>query len=102
MSHPITEVYQSLSEHLYQTNENLQLLLVLELTKVVDFHSFDTNVQKAIDILQLWDGSNETDEVAPTIYNKFIYEYLTNTFKDEMGTTRVVPISSLKVLVKYS
>ena len=61
--------------------------LIQELTKVVDFHSFDTNVQKAIDILQLWDGSNETDEVAPTIYNKFIYEYLTNTFKDEMGTT---------------
>lgn len=61
--------------------------LIQELTKVVDFHSFDTNVQKAIDILQLWDGSNEIDEVAPTIYNKFIYEYLTNTFKDEMGTT---------------
>ena len=61
--------------------------LIQELTKVVDFHSFDTNVQKAIDILQLWDGSNETDEVAPTIYNKFIYEYLSTTFKDEMGTT---------------
>lgn len=61
--------------------------LIQELTKVVDFHSFDTNVQKAINILQLWDGSNETDEVAPTIYNKFIYEYLSTTFKDEMGTT---------------
>ena len=61
--------------------------LIKELVKVIDFHSFDTNVQKAIDILQLWDGSNEIDEVAPTIYNKFIYEYLTNTFKDEMGTT---------------
>ena len=61
--------------------------VIKELVKVIDFHSFDTNVQKAIDILQLWDGSNEIDEVAPTIYNKFIYEYLTNTFKDEMGTT---------------
>ena len=72
----ITDVTSSVSGNLIQ-----------ELTKVVDFHSFDTNVQKAIDILQLWDGSNEIDEVAPTIYNKFIYEYLTNTFKDEMGTT---------------
>lgn len=61
--------------------------VIKELVKVIDFRSFDTNVQKAIDILQLWDGSNEIDEVAPTIYNKFIYEYLTNTFKDEMGTT---------------
>ena len=54
--------------------------LIQELTKVIDFHSFDTNVQKAIDILQLWDGSNEIDEVAPTIYNKFIYEYLSTYF----------------------
>ena len=61
--------------------------LIEELTEVVDYHSFDTNVQKALDILQLWDGSNEIDEVAPTIYNKFIYEYLSTTFKDEMGAT---------------
>ncbi len=61
--------------------------VIKELVKIIDFHSFDTNVQKVIDILQLWDGSNEIDQVAPTIYNKFIYEYLTNTFKDEMGTT---------------
>ena len=72
----ITDVTSSVSGNVIQ-----------ELVKVIDFDSFDTNVQKAIDILQLWDGSNEIDEVAPTIYNKFIYEYLTNTFKDEMGTT---------------
>ena len=72
----ITDVTSSVSGNVIQ-----------ELVKVINFHSFDTNVQKAIDILQLWDGSNEIDEVAPTIYNKFIYEYLTNTFKDEMGTT---------------
>lgn len=72
----ITDVTSSVSGNLIQ-----------ELTKVVDFHSFDTNVQKAIDILQLWDGSNEIDQVAPTIYNKFIYEYLSTTFKDEMGIT---------------
>jgi len=72
----ITDVTSSVSGNVIQ-----------ELVKVIDFYSFDTNVQKAIDILQLWDGSNEIDEVAPTIYNKFIYEYLTNTFKDEMGTT---------------
>ena len=72
----ITDVTSSVSGNLIQ-----------ELTKVIDFDSFDTNVQKVIDILQLWDGSNDIDQVAPTIYNKFIYEYLTNTFKDEMGTT---------------
>ena len=72
----ITDVTSSVSGNVIQ-----------ELLKIIDFDSFDTNVQKVIDILQLWDGSNEIDQVAPTIYNKFIYEYLTNTFKDEMGTT---------------
>ena len=43
--------------------------------------------RKLIDILQLWDGSNEIDAGRSTIYNKFIYEYLSTTFKDEMGTT---------------
>jgi penicillin amidase len=36
-------------------------------------------------VLQLWDGSNTTDNVAPTIYNKWIYLYLKNTFEDELG-----------------
>ncbi len=51
----------------------------------MDFASFEVNEKKAIDILQTWDGSNSLDKVAPTIYNKWVYFYLKNTFEDEMG-----------------
>ena len=61
--------------------------LVKEFAKIMDYGSFAKSQQKAIDILQLWDGSNTEEQVAPTIYNKWIYLYLKNTFEDEMGST---------------
>ncbi len=59
--------------------------IIKEFTSILDFNSFSKNEQRAIDILQLWDGSNTVDAVAPTIYNTWIYLYLKNTFEDELG-----------------
>jgi len=58
---------------------------VKEFTAIMDYNSFTKNEQNAIDVLQLWDGSNHTNDIAPTIYNKWIYLYLKNTFEDELG-----------------
>ncbi len=45
-----------------------------------------TNLEsKAIEVLRNWDGNYYKNNTAPTIYNRFIYEFLVNTFKDEMG-----------------
>ncbi len=43
------------------------------------------NEQKALQILQSWEGTNDLKDVAPTIFNKWIYFYLQDTFKDELG-----------------
>jgi penicillin amidase len=51
----------------------------------MDYSLFDDYEKKAIDMLKTWDGSSTLDQVAPTIYNKWIYFYLKNTFADEMG-----------------
>ncbi|MFK5983213.1 MAG: penicillin acylase family protein [Flavobacteriaceae bacterium] len=59
--------------------------VIKELTNNINYNSYSKNEQRAIDVLQLWDGSHTLDAVAPTIYNKFIYLYLKNTFQDEMG-----------------
>jgi penicillin G amidase len=59
--------------------------VIKEFTSILNFNSFTKNEQRAIDILQLWDGSNTVDAVAPTIYNKWVYQYLKNTFEDELG-----------------
>jgi penicillin amidase len=39
----------------------------------------------ALEILKNWEGTYKREDVAPTIYFKFIYLFLENTFKDEMG-----------------
>ena len=64
---------------------NVSVDIIKELTRNINFNSFNKNEQHAINVLQLWDGSNTLDAVAPTIYNKFVYVYLKNTFQDEMG-----------------
>jgi len=44
--------------------------------------------KEAIEILKLWNGDYKKDLAAPTIYFKFIYLFLENTFSDEMGEER--------------
>ncbi len=51
----------------------------------LDYNNLSENEQKAYNILKDWNGSNSENEIAPTIYNKLIYTYLKNTFKDEIG-----------------
>ncbi|MGI9533244.1 penicillin acylase family protein [Lutimonas sp.] len=41
--------------------------------------------KEAIEILKDWDGDYSKEKIAPTIYFKFIYLFLKNTFEDEMG-----------------
>ena len=59
--------------------------IIKEFTNNMNFNSFSKNEQRALDVLQLWDGSNTIENVASTIYNKWIYLYLKNTFEDELG-----------------
>ena len=44
-----------------------------------------TNGQKAMQILQSWKGTNDLKDIAPTIFNKWTYFYLQDTFRDELG-----------------
>ncbi len=48
-------------------------------------NSWNTNEKEALEILKKWSGSNNLQDVAPTIYNKWISCYLKNTFQDELG-----------------
>ena len=43
------------------------------------------NEKQAIIILKNWKATNNLQDIAPTIYNKWVYFYLKNTFQDELG-----------------
>lgn len=47
--------------------------------------STSVNEKKSLQIIRNWKGTNDLKDVAPTIFNKWIYFYLQDTFKDELG-----------------
>jgi penicillin amidase len=57
------------------------------LIAALDSKAFSSNEKQVISILKKWNGSNNLKDIAPTIYQKWIYQYLKNTFEDELGET---------------
>lgn len=53
--------------------------------KVIDAKGLNSNEKAALTTIQKWTGSNLQSEIAPTIYTKWLYCYLKNTFQDELG-----------------
>jgi len=47
--------------------------------------NLNENEKEALQILKDWKGDYKSDLTAPTIYFKFVYLFLKNTFEDEMG-----------------
>lgn len=59
--------------------------VVKKLISNLNLKSLSKTENEAIRILKSWKGSNNLNDAAPTIYNKWIYLYLKNTFQDELG-----------------
>ncbi|MES2410072.1 MAG: penicillin acylase family protein, partial [Bacteroidota bacterium] len=59
--------------------------VVANMTKHINPAELSENGKKALNILQNWKGTNGLQDIAPTIYNKWIYFYLKATFEDELG-----------------
>jgi len=60
-------------------------LIIQEVLESITMVQFSDNEKLAMYILQNWDGNYNLESIAPTIYNRFLYEFLVNTYKDEMG-----------------
>ena len=76
---------ESVAEMINDVTSSVSPSIIKEFTSSIASNSFKEKEQKALEILQLWDGSNTTESIAPTIYNKLIYLYLKNTYEDELG-----------------
>ncbi len=59
--------------------------VVLNLLVNIDPKSLSQKEIEAITVLKSWNGTNNLKDVGPTIYNRWIYFYLKNTFEDELG-----------------
>jgi len=56
------------------------------------------NEKSAFNELKKWNGSNALTDVAPTIYNQFLFYYLKNTFEDELGKDRFTVLLSTHIM----
>ena len=59
--------------------------IVANWTLTLNEKGLNSNQKQALKILKKWNGSNNLKDIAPTIYNKWMYCYLKNTFQDELG-----------------
>lgn len=55
------------------------------MVSAINVSELNQKEQEALSVLKSWKGNNDLSEVSPTVYNKLLYFYLVNTFKDEMG-----------------
>jgi penicillin amidase len=58
--------------------------IVANMTKPLETSKFSENEKKAFTILKSWKATHELQDIAPSIYNKWLYFYLKATFEDEL------------------
>lgn len=59
--------------------------IIANLTTALNENQLNSAQKQALATLKRWNGSNNLEDIAPTLYNKWIYCYLKNTFEDELG-----------------
>lgn len=72
--------------------------IVSDLSKLIDISVLSKNGLKVIDQLKLWDGNYKLSSTEGTVYNRWIYHYLKNTFKDELGDELFVQFLSTHLM----
>ena len=78
------DVEQMINDVSSSINPELVKIILDNVSKV----NLTETEKQAMSLLKNWDGSYTKDDPAPTIYTKFIYLFLKNTFEDEMGEQR--------------
>ena len=76
---------ETISKMIFDNTSPVSPGVVQSLISNVNATSLSAKEKEVIAALKSWKGTNNLEDVAPTIYNKWIYLYLKNTFEDEMG-----------------
>ena len=76
---------EDVAKMLYDVTSPTVSEVAKNLLKSVNESEFSASEKIAISKLENWNGAFKATEIGPVIYNRFIYEVLVNTYKDEMG-----------------
>ena len=75
----------SVSEMMLDVTSSVNPAIVSDLVKMVDASVLTPEHLKMLDMLNLWQGDYPLESIAATIYTRWEYYVLENTFKDELG-----------------
>ena len=77
---------KDVAEMLYDVTSSVDHKIAADLLKYVSKNKLEASEKQAYSILEKWDGSYLKSSIAPVIYNRFLFEFLKNTYKDELGS----------------
>ena len=75
----------SASEMITDVTSSVDPIIIADLAKLIDINLLSETGLKVIDSLKMWNGNYNLQSVEATVFNRWIYYYLKNTFKDELG-----------------
>lgn len=76
---------EAVSKMMVDNKSLVSPVVTKQIIGTINQSGFSKNELNAIAVMKKWQGTNDLNDVAPTIYNKWIYFYLKNTFEDELG-----------------
>lgn len=76
---------EEVTEMIFDVKSSTAQSIVANLTAGLETTDFSQTEQKALEALNLWDGFYKKQSNGPTIYTRLLYEFLSATYKDEMG-----------------
>jgi penicillin amidase len=76
---------KDVSKMIYDVKSSTTSEISKGLLKSVEKSKGTASERKAFSILENWDGNYLKTSVGPTIFNRFLYEFLKETYKDELG-----------------
>ena len=68
------------------------------MTTAINTSNLSANEKQALMILKTWRSTNGTQDVAPTIFNKWLFWYLKDTFEDELGKDNFTLLLSVHMM----
>ncbi|TMM32217.1 penicillin acylase family protein [Polaribacter aestuariivivens] len=75
------------ADMLYDVKSSTASKIANDFIKNINQSNLSASEKKAISILGNWDGNYLKNSVGATIYNRFLYEFLVATYKDELGNS---------------
>ncbi|EAQ42351.1 penicillin acylase family protein [Polaribacter sp. MED152] len=85
---------QDVEQMIYDVQSATVSDIAKDLLQNVNREELSASQKKALSILESWNGDYQKTAIAPTIYNRFLYEVLAATYKDELGDSFTLFINS--------